>query len=351
MKAGEGRATKTWKRDLFVKIDHVICCNVCKPYRINSYDPGKYDIKFVASCPCAKKLHWIPNGLHALRKIEAFYAVYKENGNEFPAKYFYGLTKGLDLNKNHLLSVNSHAPYCLSPNFVTGMKFKVVHCECNRGSVQFFCKNKTHSCTVRFSEIIKNVSEELQEKAYRYKKRLHGIDVDHPFVGEIVDIRIPDVSSYNVFTTRLKEYLLSYDYYEHPSIPRFYLLQEAAIYEREKSCRMCLIDCIFDTWFVKTNNDFVHDPFFLSLDDFIGLQNNKCGVRRKRFSRIINCYDRQEQFKNFIIKEKLHLRNAYVDRQDNTHGSFCVPEDGHVFEEFLETFNINLVPDSNCVLH
>ena len=342
---------KTWKRDLWVQVDPLVYCNVCKPYKINTYDPGKYDISFVTSCPCLQKLHWAPEGLNALRKIEAFYAVYKSHNNSFPEKYFYGLTKGLDLSRNHLLNVNRHAPYCISKHFVAGMDFKVVHCECNKGALNFFCKNKTHSCTVRLNELLKHVSEEMEKKVYAYKKRLHGIDINHPLVGEIVNLRIPDVSAYNIFTTRLKDYLLLYDYHEHPSIPRYYLLQEASIYERKKNCKMCLIDCIFDSWFIRTHNDFIHDPFFLSLDDFIGLQNNKCSVKRKRFSSIINSPNRQELFKSFIIDQKLHLRNATIDRQENVRSFFCIPESGHVFEEFIDRCDIDLIPESSCLLH
>lgn len=351
--ASKALRTTAWKtRHLRVQIQPLGVCYLCRPYLIDATSEGVYDDTFQSHCSCLKGFVGFPESIHSLRKVEIFYALYKENNDSFPKKYYHGLSKGLSLYENHLLRTNMAAPHCVSSSFLTSMDFTVVHAFSKDGTVFFHCKNKKNSCELKLSDLLHNVSEDLREQSFAYKKRFHGIDVNHPLVGAVVQLPVPDVALYSQFVDRLRNHLKTYNAYQHPSVPRYFLLQEASFYERTNNCRMCLIDCIFDTWFVRCHNDFVHEPFFLSLDEFIGLQNNKCGVSRKRFSKIINSPERREQFKSFILSTKMHKeRNPYYDRNKNLHSSFCIPEDGHVFEDFLDRCNINLVPDYNCVVN
>lgn len=331
----------SYKRQLRVRIKTPSTCPKCAPIGISVDDPNEYGSQFQTACTCLTSLESFPS-LENMAKIELLYAVYILNGKKMlPNLFYYGLNKGLNLSVEYFYNVITHSPFSVSNNFLDIMEFTIEYSVLKDEKRFFFVKNDSYSCLRSFTDIVSHADEELLNKIYSYTKRVKGIDSNHSAVGMKVKLLVPNIEKYKNFMQALEEYRAHFFQYQHPNIPKYFLLVEATYWESKLDCKLSLMDCILDTWIIKMHGERIHEPFFFSSKDFENLNENKGGVYRKSFSKIINTEDRKNKFKQFALrKQKSNPRWFHT---------FCIPESGYIFEEFLEEAHISVGSQNFCV--
>ena len=331
----------SYKRQLRVTIRTPSTCPKCAPVCISVDDPNEYSTDFKSLCTCLSSLEKVPS-LENMAKIDLLYAVYTLNGNKMlPNLFYYGLNKGLNLSVEYFYNVITHSPFSVNGNFLDCMEFIIEYSVVKEEKRYFYVKNETYSCLRSFNDIVSNADEELLNKIFSYKKRVKGIDSKHSAVGMKVTLLVPNVIKYKNFMEALQDYRAHFFPYQHPTIPKYFLLVEATYWESKLDCRLCLMDCILDTWIITMHGERIHEPFFFSSKDFENLNENKGGVYRKSFSKIINTEEKKRKFKNFAFRKQKNNPRWFR--------TFCIPESGCIFEEFLEEASIPLVAQEYCV--
>ena len=328
------------RRFLSVEIQDMETCEDCVPYEIPTINTDRYHRHF--QCRCFQNSCGYPYGIVPMRKIELFYCIYSLC-ERMPYQHYNGLRYGLSLGSSNTIirKCNQICPFSLHNDFKKLVKVQIEFCFYNRSKIQFKCISSDLSVILSRQEVESKLTSEEIYKGQQYKKRLLGCDISHPYVGLFIEILHPDYLKFDRFANNLRYFIENYHHLALPRLPHFDVLERSAAFERTQNLKLCLADCLFDSWFFKLNADCsrVISCFFFDLQDFIHLQQGKRNVRPKDLSRIINTQVKKDLLVDFVEETLGRKRCPF----------FCVPENSITFETFLDAKEINLL-NTYCYL-
>ena len=317
-------------------------CEKCKPKKVPPFQSKEEQHQWMdtkqTDCPHTNQHNFYHHAISVLSKVYCFQAFCmdpKTSSYHFPSnanglQYYGGLSHGLI---RHLRNIKDYISVCqaISPFSLGTHKYSKRFQIIKKRKVVQYISEEGFSCETTLEYFKDNVKINLKRKR------------DTCSYGDIV----LNPSDHLIIFAEWLEYELTRHtkQFPRPRLPSFDLLLGTLNTDRchdQKSPRFCALDCLLDTWILDTkrvrrttNNQITEEIVvkgcsYFSFDDFILFCQGRKPIYRESFSRLINTATKKRSFLDYI-----ETHNKMFDYSQFS--GFTIPEDGKVFQEFIES--------------
>lgn len=136
---------------------------------------------------------------------------------------------------------------------------------------------------------------------------------------------------------QLHYYSYRWQYIKRPRLPHFDCLLSTINWDTAASnfSKFSAIDCLCNAWIVELHEDYqVYSLSYFSTKDFYNFLDGKRPLKRIKRSKVIDSYEKKQLLLTYLKKVN---KNFLMKKRDHYYCGFLVPENGILFQNFLET--------------